>query len=109
MVYMAKCPSACSSANSNSLDWFKISERGLISGTLAYVLLYLKANYQGLMLVQLTYSKGSWGNGEVMKTLSYTTTIPSALAAGNYLIRVGLVFALELHGCILNWCHVCLA
>ncbi|KAF5326685.1 hypothetical protein D9619_003963 [Psilocybe cf. subviscida] len=66
MVYMAKCPGACSSANSASLDWFKISERGLISGTLA---------------------KGSWGNGEIMKTLAYTTTIPSALAAGNYLIR----------------------
>jgi hypothetical protein len=37
IVYMAKCPGACSSANSGSLDWFKISERGLISGTLACV------------------------------------------------------------------------
>ena len=67
MVYMAKCPGTCTSANSNSLDWFKIAETGLISGTLA---------------------KGQWGNGVIMKDLAYTVTIPSQLADGEYLIRV---------------------
>ncbi|TFK36720.1 cellulose-growth-specific protein [Crucibulum laeve] len=65
-VYMAKCSGSCSSNSSNSLKWFKIAETGLISGTLG---------------------KGSWGNGEIMKTLSYTTNIPASLAAGEYLIR----------------------
>ncbi|KAJ2924812.1 hypothetical protein H1R20_g12294, partial [Candolleomyces eurysporus] len=66
MVYMAKCPGTCTSANSNSLEWFKIAETGLISGTLA---------------------KGQWGNGVIMKDLAYTVTIPSQLADGEYLIR----------------------
>lgn len=66
MVYMAKCSSSCNSANSNNLQWFKIHETGLISGTLA---------------------KGQWGNGLIMKNLAYTVTIPSQLAAGDYLIR----------------------
>ncbi|KAF5374500.1 hypothetical protein D9615_009110 [Tricholomella constricta] len=30
---------------------------------------------------------GVWGTGEVQKSLQYTTTIPAALAAGEYLIR----------------------
>ncbi|KAH9481140.1 Cellulose-growth-specific protein [Psilocybe cubensis] len=66
MVYMANCNGPCSSANSNSLKWFKIDQTGLISGTVG---------------------KGKWGNGLVMDTLQYTTKIPAALAAGNYLIR----------------------
>ena len=66
MVYMAKCSGACTSANSNSLSWFKISETGLISGTLA---------------------KGQWGNGLIMKNLAYNVTIPRTLANGEYLIR----------------------
>jgi len=66
MVYMAKCSGSCTSSNSASLKWFKIAETGLISGTLP---------------------SGSWGTGQVMNSLSYTTTIPSALAAGEYLIR----------------------
>lgn len=65
-VYMARCPGACSSANSNSLDWFKISEGGLISGNLP---------------------NGKWATGDVMNTLSLTATIPASLAAGEYLIR----------------------
>ncbi|KAF6755390.1 glycoside hydrolase [Ephemerocybe angulata] len=66
MVYLAKCPGSCSSANSNSLEWFKIAETGLISGTLA---------------------KGQWGNGLIMKNLAYDVTIPASLASGEYLIR----------------------
>jgi hypothetical protein len=67
MVYMAKCSGACTSANSNSLSWFKIAETGLISGTLA---------------------KGQWGNGLIMQNLAYNVTIPRSLANGEYLIRV---------------------
>ncbi|KAJ8701810.1 hypothetical protein PTI98_000563 [Pleurotus ostreatus] len=66
MVYMAKCPGSCTAANSATLDWFKIAETGLISGTLP---------------------SGVWGTGQVMDTLSYTTSIPSSLAPGEYLIR----------------------
>jgi lytic cellulose monooxygenase (C1-hydroxylating) len=71
MVYMASCGGSCSSANSASLNWFKISELGLISGT---------------------QMNGNWGTGEVMKSLSYTTKIPANLAPGEYLIRVRHVF-----------------
>ncbi|KAF9037623.1 cellulose-growth-specific protein [Panaeolus papilionaceus] len=66
MVYMAACNGACSSVNSNSLKWFKISQSGLLSGNLP---------------------NGHWGTADVMSTLSYTATIPSSLAAGEYLIR----------------------
>ncbi|TFK71510.1 cellulose-growth-specific protein [Pluteus cervinus] len=66
IVYMAKCPSTCTSANSNSLSWFKIYEHGLLSGNLP---------------------NGAWGTGEVLKTLTVTSTIPASLAAGEYLIR----------------------
>ncbi|EAU83203.1 cellulose-growth-specific protein [Coprinopsis cinerea okayama7 len=66
MVYMARCPGSCNSANSNNLEWFKIDEAGLLSGSLA---------------------RGQWGNGIVLKDLVWTSTIPAALADGEYLIR----------------------
>jgi len=66
MVYMAKCSGSCTSSNSNSLSWFKIAETGLISGNLP---------------------NGKWGTGDVMATLSYTSTIPKFIADGEYLIR----------------------
>ncbi|KAF8055563.1 cellulose-growth-specific protein [Lyophyllum atratum] len=66
MVYMAKCSGSCTSANSNSLSWFKIAHTGLVSGNLP---------------------NGVWGTGQVMNSLSYTATIPASLAAGEYLIR----------------------
>jgi hypothetical protein len=65
-VYMAACGGSCTSATSSSLNWFKIAETGLKSGTVG---------------------KGVWGNTDVLNTLKYTTTIPSVLAAGEYLIR----------------------
>ncbi|KAF9450060.1 lytic polysaccharide monooxygenase [Macrolepiota fuliginosa MF-IS2] len=65
-VYLASCGGSCTSANSNSLKWFKIAETGLKSGTVG---------------------AGQWGNGDIVSTLSYTATIPAALAAGEYLIR----------------------
>ncbi|KAL0640606.1 hypothetical protein Q9L58_000270 [Maublancomyces gigas] len=66
-VYMAKCPSSCSTFDGSGAVWFKIDEAGLLSGTV---------------------NKGSWGNGVILSTLKWTTTIPASLAPGNYLIRV---------------------
>lgn len=62
MVYMANCGGDCSSASPSSLDWFKIDESGLLSGTL---------------------STGEWGMGElVTNNSSWTSTIPSELPSG---------------------------
>ncbi|KAG5637950.1 hypothetical protein H0H81_002478 [Sphagnurus paluster] len=66
MVYMAKCAGTCTSNNSNSLQWFKIAQTGLVSGNLP---------------------NGVWGTAQVQNTLQYTSTIPASLAAGEYLIR----------------------
>ncbi|RPD53521.1 glycoside hydrolase [Lentinus tigrinus ALCF2SS1-6] len=67
MVYMAKCNGACTSSTPSSLSWFKIDEMGLISGTLA---------------------NGTWGQGELIaNNNSWTSTIPSSLAPGEYFIR----------------------
>ncbi|KAL5497931.1 hypothetical protein ACEPAH_2862 [Sanghuangporus vaninii] len=67
MVYMANCNADCSSADPASLDWFKIDESGLISGTVA---------------------NGFWGSGlMVQQNSSWTSTIPAALPSGNYMIR----------------------
>lgn len=53
--------------NSNTLKWFKIDESGLISGTIA---------------------DGYWGSGKMIdQNSSWTTTIPSTVPSGNYLIR----------------------
>ncbi|KAI0047782.1 lytic polysaccharide monooxygenase [Auriscalpium vulgare] len=67
LVYMANCGGSCSSASTSSLNWFKIDQAGLISGNLV---------------------NGTWGMGElVANNNSWTSTIPSSLAAGNYIIR----------------------
>ncbi|TRM70326.1 glycoside hydrolase family 61 protein [Schizophyllum amplum] len=66
MVYMADCGGDCSSVNSATLKWFKIDEAGLLSGTLG---------------------KGEWGNGVIVDTLEWTSTIPANLKPGNYMIR----------------------
>ena len=53
--------------NANTLKWFKIDEAGLLSGTV--------------------YS-GSWADGKMIAdNSSWTTTIPSSVPSGNYLIR----------------------
>ncbi|PVG03616.1 glycoside hydrolase family 61 protein [Serendipita vermifera] len=66
-VYLAACPSSgCTGVSSAGLQWFKIDEKGLISGTLG---------------------KGQWANGLLMANLSWSTKIPSTLRAGHYLIR----------------------
>jgi len=66
-VYMANCGGDCASFDGSGNVWFKIDQAGLISGTL---------------------SKGTWGSGEMIAAnSSWTSTIPSSLAPGNYLIR----------------------
>lgn len=65
-VYMYKCSGAHSSCDGSGSGWFKIDEKGLIAPPL---------------------SGTQWGNDIVLKTLKWTSTIPSKLAAGNYLIR----------------------
>jgi len=67
MVYMANCGGDCSSASPASLNWFKINESGLLSGTL---------------------STGMWGMGVLVNDGStWNVTIPSQLPSGNYMIR----------------------
>ncbi|KAF8596646.1 cellulose-growth-specific protein [Ceratobasidium sp. AG-I] len=67
MVYMAKCTSTCSSMDTSQANWFKIQEGGLLSGTVG---------------------NGQWAMGQlVANNNSWTTTLPSTLAAGEYLIR----------------------
>ncbi|KDQ57521.1 glycoside hydrolase family 61 protein [Jaapia argillacea MUCL 33604] len=67
MVYMAKCPSNCTTATTSTLEWFKIEQAGLISGD---------------------YANGTWAMGElVANNNSWTTTIPATLPAGQYMLR----------------------
>ncbi|KAI0329645.1 cellulose-growth-specific protein [Cubamyces sp. BRFM 1775] len=68
LTYLAQCPgSTCTGVNSNSLKWFKIDEAGLLSGTVG---------------------DGYWGAGKMIdQNSSWTTTIPSSVPSGNYLIR----------------------
>ncbi|KAL4250064.1 Endo-beta-1,4-glucanase D [Abortiporus biennis] len=70
-VYMASCGATnCNNVKSSGLQWFKIDEAGLLSGTVY---------------------DGSWGTGIVMDTLEWTATIPAALKPGAYLIRFELL------------------
>lgn len=64
---MAKVGDTFADSDGDGLEWFKIDEAGLLSGTV---------------------NAGSWGLGVVLETLEWSTTIPANLAPGNYLIRV---------------------
>uniref|UniRef100_A0A0W0F2F7 AA9 family lytic polysaccharide monooxygenase n=1 Tax=Moniliophthora roreri TaxID=221103 RepID=A0A0W0F2F7_MONRR len=68
LVYLAQCPgSTCTSVNTASLKWFKIDQSGLISGTIG---------------------NGYWGSGKMIdQNSSWTTTIPSTVPSGSYMIR----------------------
>jgi cellulase len=68
LTYLAQCPgSTCTGVDATTLKWFKIDEAGLLSGTV--------------------YA-GSWGAGKMIaQNNSWTTTIPSTVPSGNYLIR----------------------
>ncbi|GJJ11149.1 hypothetical protein Clacol_005380 [Clathrus columnatus] len=76
MVYMANCNGDCTSATPADLDWFKINEAGLISGTI------------GTENRHLFDLPGTWGMGElVADNSSWTVTLPSELPNGNYMLR----------------------
>ena len=68
LVYLAQCPgSTCTGVNSDSLQWFKIDEAGLLNGTVG---------------------DGFWGDGlMIQQNSSWTTTIPATVPSGSYLIR----------------------
>ncbi|OCH87433.1 cellulose-growth-specific protein [Obba rivulosa] len=68
LTYLAQCPgTTCTGVNSDSLQWFKIDEVGLINGTVG---------------------DGFWGDGQMIaQNSSWTTTIPSTVPSGSYLIR----------------------
>ncbi|KAF7296429.1 hypothetical protein HMN09_01113300 [Mycena chlorophos] len=68
LVYLAECPSSgCTPVNAATLQWFKIDESGLINGTVF---------------------DGFWGDGlMIAQNSTWTTTIPTTVPAGNYMIR----------------------
>ncbi|KAL0577320.1 hypothetical protein V5O48_004676 [Marasmius crinis-equi] len=71
LVYMAKCPGSCTSADTSQLDWFKIDEAGLISGDIR---------------------SGDWAMADlVANNNTWTSTIPASLKSGEYMIRHELI------------------
>ncbi|PPQ78275.1 hypothetical protein CVT25_011734 [Psilocybe cyanescens] len=68
LTYLAQCPgTTCTGVNAATLKWFKIDQAGLLSGTV--------------------YA-GTWGSGQMInQNSSWTTTIPSTVPSGSYMIR----------------------
>ncbi|TVY82993.1 Cellulose-growth-specific protein [Lachnellula suecica] len=67
LVWMANCGGDCKTFEPTGNVWFKIDQAGLISGNL---------------------DTGLWSSGEMVANgSSWTSTIPSSLKPGNYLIR----------------------
>jgi cellulase len=68
LTYLANCGgSTCTGVNAKNLKWFKIDHAGLLSGTIG---------------------NGKWASGKMIdNNSSWTSTIPSTVPAGNYLIR----------------------
>lgn len=65
--YLAKCSGKCEDADKESLDFFKIDAGGLISAT---------------------PSPGTWASDDLIAANnSWTVTIPSSIAPGNYVLR----------------------
>ncbi|KAG8953216.1 hypothetical protein FRC04_002626 [Tulasnella sp. 424] len=84
LTYMANCNGNCDNANAATLDWFKIDESGLLSGTVG---------------------SGTWGSGEMIaNNNSWTSTIPSCIPAGNYLLRFETI---ALHSQPAQWYPEC--
>ncbi|KAJ5940814.1 hypothetical protein N7516_000982 [Penicillium verrucosum] len=81
ITYMANCNGDCSKADKATLKFFKIAEAGLIDGSNV---------------------PGKWATDELIaNNNSATVTIPSAIAAGNYVLRheiIGLHSAGETNG-----------
>jgi len=67
LTYMANCNGNCSSVDKTTLEWFKIDESGLIDDTSV---------------------PGTWASDNLISNNnSWTSTIPSDIASGNYVIR----------------------
>lgn len=67
ITYLANCNGDCSTVDKTALKFFKIHEAGLIDGSSA---------------------PGSWASDDLIaNNNSYTVTIPSAIASGNYVLR----------------------
>ncbi|KJA21525.1 lytic polysaccharide monooxygenase [Hypholoma sublateritium FD-334 SS-4] len=68
LTYLAQCPgTSCTGVNANTLQWFKIDEAGLLSGSI--------------------YA-GSWAAGlMITNNNTWTSTIPASVPSGAYLIR----------------------
>ncbi|KAG8853931.1 hypothetical protein FRB96_007940 [Tulasnella sp. 330] len=67
LTYMANCGGPCTGVNASTLEYFKIDEAGLLSGTVF---------------------NGSWADGQMIaQNSSWTTTIPASVPSGYYLLR----------------------
>ncbi|KNG84498.1 endoglucanase-4, partial [Aspergillus nomiae NRRL 13137] len=65
ITYLANCNGDCATVDKSSLEFFKIDEKGLISG-----------------------SDNTWASDNLISSNnSWTVTIPSSIAAGNYVMR----------------------
>lgn len=65
--YLASCNGDCATVDKTALEWFKISESGLVDGSSA---------------------PGTWASDDLIaNNNSWTVTIPSSIAAGNYVMR----------------------
>ncbi|KAE8378609.1 glycosyl hydrolase family 61-domain-containing protein [Aspergillus bertholletiae] len=65
ITYLANCNGDCSTVDKTKLEFFKIDEKGLISG-----------------------SSNTWASDNLISSNnSWTVTIPSSIAAGNYVMR----------------------
>jgi lytic cellulose monooxygenase (C1-hydroxylating) len=78
MTYIAPCGGDCSSVDATSLKWTKIAEAGVISGS---------ANTQGTWATDAMRA-----NGGVAQA-----TIPSSIAAGNYVLRNEIIALHKAH------------
>ncbi|KAF7113654.1 hypothetical protein CNMCM5793_003010 [Aspergillus hiratsukae] len=67
ITYMANCNGDCASVDKTSLEFFKIDESGLISGSNA---------------------PGTWASDNLISNNNtWAVTVPSSIAAGNYVMR----------------------
>lgn len=73
--YLASCNGDCATVDKTTLEWFKISESGIVDGS---------------------STPGTWASDELIaNNNSWTVTIPSSIAAGNYVLRHEII---ALHG-----------
>jgi lytic cellulose monooxygenase (C1-hydroxylating) len=78
MTYIAPCGGDCSSIDASSLKWTKIAESGVVSG---------QANTQGTWATDVMRSNGGVASA----------TIPSNIAAGNYVLRNEIIALHKAH------------